>query len=116
MELNSTNVCIFWTLGKSRHRNAQIWVNMVIVMHKKYGKLVIVSSKFVAKYGGYCDKFGKQNGGYWRKFGGYLADILERINGKIWWILPKAGKQNGGYTRKHIIKRKKFRLYTKTYN
>ena len=62
-------------------------------------------SKFVAKYGG-----------YWRKFGGYLADILERINGKIWWILPKAGKQNGGYTRKHIIKRKKFRLYTKTYN
>ena len=55
-------------------------------------------------------------GGYWRKFGGYLADILERIYGKIWWILPKAGKQNGGYTRKHIIKRKKFRLYTKTYN
>ena len=40
----------------------------------------------------------------------------EQINGKIWWILPKAGKQNGGYTRKHIIKRKKFRLYTKTYN
>jgi len=33
-------------------------------MNKKYGKLVIVSSKFVAKYGGYCDKFGKQNGGY----------------------------------------------------
>ena len=47
---------------------------------------------------------------------GYLADILERIYGKIWWILPKAGKQNGGYTRKHIIKRKMFRLYTKTYN
>ena len=47
---------------------------------------------------------------------GNLADILERIYGKIWWILPKAGKQNGGYTRKHIIKRKKFRLYTKTYN
>ncbi len=40
----------------------------------------------------------------------------EQICGKIWWILPKAGKQNGGYTRKHIIKRKKFRLYTKTYN
>jgi len=40
----------------------------------------------------------------------------EQIIGKIWWILPKAGKQNGGYTRKHIIKRKKFRLYTKTYN
>ena len=40
----------------------------------------------------------------------------EQINGKIWWILPKAGKQNSGYTRKHIIKRKKFRLYTKTYN
>ena len=40
----------------------------------------------------------------------------EQINGKIWWILPKIGKQNGGYTRKHIIKRKKFRLYTKTYN
>ena len=34
----------------------------------------------------------------WRIFGGYLADILERIYGKIWWILPKAGKQNGGYT------------------
>jgi hypothetical protein len=24
---------------------------------------------------------------------GYLADMLERIYGKIWWILPKAGKQ-----------------------
>jgi len=54
-------------------------------MNKKYGKLVIVMSKFVAKYGG-C----------WRIFGGYLADMLERIYGKIWWILPKAGKQNGG--------------------
>ena len=52
----------------------------------------------------------------WRIFGGYLADMLERIYGKIWWILPKAGKQNGGYTRKHIIKRKMFRLYPKTYN
>ena len=49
LELNSTNVCIFCTLRKSRQRNAQIWVNMVIVMHKKYGKLVIVMSKFVAK-------------------------------------------------------------------
>ena len=39
----------------------------------------------------------------WRIFGGYLADMLERIYGKIWWILPKAGKQNGGYTRKHIV-------------
>jgi hypothetical protein len=74
-------------------------------MNKKYGKLVIVMSKLSAILGI-----------YWRKFGGYLADILERIYGKIWWILPKAGKQNGGYTRKHIIKRKKFRLYTKTYN
>ena len=92
-------------MRKSRHRNAQIWVNMVIVMSKKYGKLVIIMHKLTAILGG-----------YWRKFGGYLADILERINGKIWWILPKAGKQNGGYTRKHIIKRKKFRLYTKTYN
>ena len=25
-------------------------------MNKKYGKLVIVMSKFVAKYGGYCQK------------------------------------------------------------
>jgi len=29
---------------------------MVNVMNKKYGKLVIVMSKFVAKYGGYCQK------------------------------------------------------------
>ena len=69
-------------------------------------------SKLSAKYGGYCQKLEKNM----VDIGGYLADILERIYGKIWWILPKAGKQNGGYTRKHIIKRKKFRLYTKTYN
>ena len=71
-----------------------------------------ILSKFVAKYGGYCRKLGKNM----VDIDGYLADILERIYGKIWWILPKAGKQNGGYTRKHIIKRKKFRLYPKTYN
>ena len=34
LELYSTNVCILCTLRKSRHRNARIWVNMVIVMHK----------------------------------------------------------------------------------
>ena len=56
MELYSTNVCIFCTLRKSRQRNAQIWVNMVNVMNKKYGKLVIVMSKLSAKYGGYCQK------------------------------------------------------------
>jgi hypothetical protein len=28
-------------------------------MNKKYGKLVIVMHKFVAKYGGYCRKLGK---------------------------------------------------------
>ena len=45
-------------------------------------------------------------GGYladiWRIFGGYLADMLERIHGKIWWILPKAGKQNGGTVPENI--------------
>jgi len=50
-------------------------------MNKKYGKLVIVMNKLSAILGI-----------YWRKFGGYLADILERIIGKIWWILPKVRK------------------------
>jgi len=53
LESNSTKYSIIHTLRKSRHRNAQIWVNLVNVMNKKYGKLVIVMSKFVAKYGGY---------------------------------------------------------------
>ncbi len=56
LESNSTKYCIIHTLGKFSQRNAQIWVNLVIVMNKKYGKLVIVMSKFVAKYGGYCQK------------------------------------------------------------
>ena len=67
-------------LGKYGQCNAQIWVNLVIVMNKKYGKLVIVMSKFVAKYGGYCRKLGKNM----VDIDGYLADILERIYGKIW--------------------------------
>jgi hypothetical protein len=33
---------------------------------------------------------------------GNLADILERIYGKIWWILPKIGKQNGGIIPENI--------------
>ena len=41
---------------------------MVIVMHKKYGKLVIIMHKLTAILGG-----------YWRKFGGYLADILKEF-------------------------------------
>ena len=81
-------------------------------MNKKYGNLVIVMHKLTAILGGYWRKLGKNM----VDIVGNLAYICERIIGKIWWILPKAGKQNGGYTRKHIIKRKKFRLYTKTYN
>ncbi len=48
---------------------------MVNVMNKKYGKLVIVMSKFVAKYGGYCRKLGKNM----VDIDGYLADIRKRI-------------------------------------
>jgi len=48
---------------------------MVNVMNKKYGKLVIVSSKFTAKFGGYCRKLGKNM----VDIGGYLADILEGV-------------------------------------
>jgi len=56
LESDSTKYSIIHTLRKICQRNEQIWVNMVNVMNKKYGKLVIVSSKFVAKYGGYCQK------------------------------------------------------------
>jgi len=34
LELNSTNVCIFWTLGKFGQRDARISVNMFITMNK----------------------------------------------------------------------------------
>ena len=57
--MNSTKYSIIHTLRKFGQRNEQIWVNLVIVMNKKYGKLVIVSSKFTAKYGGYCQKLEK---------------------------------------------------------
>jgi len=67
-------------------------------MNKKYGKLVIVSSKFTAKYGGYCQKLENKM----VDIDGYLADILERIYGKIWWILPKVGKKYGGIIPKNI--------------
>ena len=71
----STNVCIFCTLRKICQRNAQNKGNLVIVMNKKYGKLVIVSSKFVAKYGGYCRKLENNM----VDIDGYLADILVSI-------------------------------------
>jgi len=44
-------------------------------MSKKYGKLVVVSSKFTAKYGGYCQKLENNM----VDIDGNLADILERI-------------------------------------
>jgi len=75
LELNSTKYSIIHTLRKICQSNAQIWVNMVNVMNKKYGKLVIVSSKFTAKFGGYCRKLGKNM----VDIGGYLADILEGV-------------------------------------
>ena len=56
LESDSTKYSIIHTLRKICQRNAQIWVNMVNVMNKKYGKLVIVSIKITAKYGGYCQK------------------------------------------------------------
>jgi len=71
LESDSTKYSIIHTLRKICQRNEQIWVNSFIVMSKKYGKLVIVSSKFTAKFGGYCPKIGKKYGGYWRIFGGY---------------------------------------------
>ena len=67
MELDSTKYSIIHTLRKICQRNAQIWVNMVNVMNKKYGKLVIVSSKFTAKFGGYCRKLGKNMVGLYPK-------------------------------------------------
>jgi len=48
---------------------------MVIVMNKKYRKLVIVSSKYTAKYGGYCQKLENKM----VDIDGYLADILEGV-------------------------------------
>ena len=51
-------------MGKFGQRNEQNNVNMVIVM-----------SKFVAKYGGYCRKLGKNM----VDIDGYLADMRERI-------------------------------------
>jgi len=36
-------------------------------MSKKYGKSVVVSSKFTAKYGGYCPKFEKNMVGLYLK-------------------------------------------------
>ena len=59
--MNSTNVCIFCTLRKSRQRNAQIWVNMVNVMNK-----------FSQCNEQKVWKTGHRN---------------EQICGKIWWIL-----------------------------
>ena len=44
-------------------------------MSKKYGKLVVVSSKLTAKYGGYCQKLENKM----VDIGGYLADILEIV-------------------------------------
>jgi len=62
-------------LGKYGQRSEQNKGNSFIVMHKKYGKLVVVSSKLTAKYGGYCQKLENKM----VDIGGYLADILERI-------------------------------------
>jgi len=56
LESDSTKYSIIHTLRKICQRNAQIWVNSVNVMNKKYGKLVIVMSKLSAKFGGYCRK------------------------------------------------------------
>ena len=78
MELNSTNVCIFYILRKFGHHDARIWVNMVNVMNKirEICSLRLKEmSKFVAKYGGYCRKLGKNM----VDIDGYLADIIERI-------------------------------------
>ena len=75
LESNSTKYSIIHTLRKICQHNAQILVNMVIVMNKKYRKLVIVSSKYTAKYGGYCQKLENKM----VDIDGYLADILEGV-------------------------------------
>lgn len=96
LESNSTKYSIIHTLGKFSQRNEQNNVNMVNVMNKfaqcneqKVWKTGHRNMQIIGKTLCILAEI-------WRIFGGYLADILERINGKIWWILPKVGKKYGG--------------------
>ena len=95
LESDSTKYSIIHTLRKICQRNAQIWVNMVIVMSKKYGKLVIVMNKireicssrqkemhkFTAKFGGYCPKLEKNMVGLYPKTYNQVKNVsFIRIN------------------------------------